>query len=259
MACEVVVGSVVYTLQLLEAHREFILDVVCALCVMSQLIWTVLVPAELVLTDTHLLVVVPPLASPVLEPFHVILWLYKVLHLHLLELAGSEDEVLGNNLVTECFSNLGNTERNLHSAVLDHVLEVYIDTLGCLRAQVYDVVVVIFHRADMGLEHKVEPSGCSKLAAALRADLVLCVLLWNLVLAETHLALLAVHQRVCEVLNMARCLPDTWVHHDGSINTYDIVMEPGHLFPPELLDILLKCDSQRAVVPCRGKTSVDLA
>ena len=259
MAGKVVVGSVVYALKLLEAHREFILNVVCALCIVCQLIWTVLMPAQLILPDSHLLVVVPPLASPVLEPLHVVLGLYEVLHLHLLELAGSEDEVLGHNLVSECFSDLCDTERNLHSAVLHHILEVYIDTLGCLRAQVYDVVVVILHRADVGLEHKVEPSGCSKLAAALRADLVLCVLLWNLVLAETHLALLAVYQWICEVLYMARCFPNTRMHHDGCVNAYDIVMKPGHLFPPELLDILLKRNSQRTVVPCRGKTSVDFA
>ena len=259
MTCQVIVCPVVDTLKFLEAHREFILDVVCALCVVCQLVWTVLMPAQLVLPNSHLLIVVPTFASPVLEPLHVVLRLYEVLHLHLLKLAGSEDEVLGDNLVTECLSNLGDTEWNLHPAVLHHILEVHIDSLGCLRSQIYDVVVVVLHRADMGLEHKVETSGCSKLATAFRADLVLCVLLWNLILPETHLALLAVHQWVCEVLHMARCFPNPWVHHDSCVDTYDIVMESGHLFPPELLDVLLKRDSQRTVVPCRGKTSVDLA
>ena len=54
-------------------------------------------------------------------------------------------------------------------------------------------------------------------------------------------------------------IENPWVHHDSCVDTYDIVMKSGHLLPPELLDVLLKRDSQRTVVPCRGKTSVDLA
>ena len=65
--------------------------------------------SELVDIEVH------PLLSPVREPLLVSAGLAEPLHLHLLELAGSEDEVLGGDFVSEALSDLGDSERDLDS------------------------------------------------------------------------------------------------------------------------------------------------
>ena len=52
---------------------------------------------------------------PVLEPLHLIPWRHEVLHLHLLELSHAEGELPGHYLVSECFTHLGDAERNTHA------------------------------------------------------------------------------------------------------------------------------------------------
>jgi hypothetical protein len=52
-------------------------------------------------------------AAPPLEPLLVGARLDEELHLHLLELAGPEDEVAGRDLVAERLPDLGDAERDL--------------------------------------------------------------------------------------------------------------------------------------------------
>ncbi|MPN45786.1 hypothetical protein SDC9_193358 [bioreactor metagenome] len=70
------------------------------------------------------------------EPLHFFAGTYKKLHFHLLELPDAEDELTGYNLVAESFTNLGDTERNLHTTGFLYVQVVHKNTLSRFGAQV---------------------------------------------------------------------------------------------------------------------------
>ena len=76
------------------------------------------------------------LGFPVFVPFVFSAGAYKKLHLHLLKFAHPENKLSRNNLITKCFSYLGNSERNLHPSGFLNVQEVYKDSLGGLWSQV---------------------------------------------------------------------------------------------------------------------------
>ena len=116
-----------------------------------------LMPSQVVSPDSHLIVELHSFCSPVREPLLVSAWLTEELHLHLLKLAGAEDEVLCSDLVSEGLTYLGDTEWNLDTGGLEHILVVNIDALGCLRSEI-DYGSCIPIGSDMGLEHKVEVS-----------------------------------------------------------------------------------------------------
>src|SRR5919108_6377892 len=93
--------------------------------------------------------------APSLEPLHVGAGLDEELHLHLLELARSEDEVSRCNLVAKRFSDLRDAERDLLTRRLLHVEKVHVRALRSFRTQVDDGRAVL-HRSHERLEHEVE-------------------------------------------------------------------------------------------------------
>ncbi len=199
MLGQVEVGAVVDTLELLEAHGELELDVVGVLGVMGKLL--VVVPAELGGADSVFGIVAHPLFPPVFEEFLVVPGLNEELHLHLLKLAGPEDEVFGHDLVAEGLSHLGDPEGNLEAVRLGDILVVHVDALGRLGPEV-DHGGGIFRGADGGLEHEVKGPGLRKGAAALGALAGRYRLGGNLgvvVGAEAALAVLAVHQGIGKI------------------------------------------------------------
>ena len=136
---------------------------------------------------------------------------HEVLHLHLLELAGAEDEVLGGDLVAERLAHLGDAEGRLLAGGLDHVGEVDEHALGRLRPQVGHRPLVL-QRAGVGLEHQVEGPGLGELGGpAVGADAV------DLVLAPALVAVPAVDQGIGEVGQVARGLPHRRRRQDGGV------------------------------------------
>ena len=119
------------------------------------------------------------------------------------------------------FSDLSDAEGNLLSGGSLHVLEVYKDTLGGLRAEIHSILRVLRHALE-GLEHQVKLTDIGKimLAAGGAGDVVLVdvglhlllapgvygtldldavllvVILDQLVGAETLLTALAVQKRI---------------------------------------------------------------
>src|SRR5579863_2985002 len=81
--------------------------------------------------------------DPVLVPVLVGARLDEELHLHLLELAGPEDEVARGDLVAERLANLPDAERDLLPRGLEHVAEVDEDPLRGLRAQVSEPRLIL--------------------------------------------------------------------------------------------------------------------
>ena len=92
---------------------------------------------------------------PLREPLQFRTGLYEELHLHLLELPHTEDELTSYNLVTESLTNLSDTERNLHTTGLLHVQVVHEDALSRFRTQV-DLHRSIGTGTHLGGEHQVE-------------------------------------------------------------------------------------------------------
>ena len=140
MLLEVEVGAVGDALELLEVtarEPEAVLDVGRALGVVGQLLRRVLVVAEVVGVDAEVDVPAGALLDPVAEPLVVLAGLDEELHLHLLELAGAEDEVARRDLVAEALADLGDAERRLFPAGLQHVGEVDEHALRRLGAHVH--------------------------------------------------------------------------------------------------------------------------
>jgi hypothetical protein len=133
---QVVVGAVGDALELaplraLEA--ELVLDVDGALRVVRQLLLRVLELPQLRRVDAEVDVPGEALVDPALVPLPRPRRLDEELHLHLLELAGAEDEVAGRDLVAEALADLADAERRLLARALLHVGVVDEDALGGLR------------------------------------------------------------------------------------------------------------------------------
>ena len=107
----------------------------------------------------------------------------------------------------------------------------------------------------MGLEHKVEVSWLCK------CPLVSTYRTWSieiyLVCTETGLTNLTVNHWVREVGNVATGFPYPWMHQDGGIETYDVVMHSCHFLPPEVTDIVLELNAHRTVVISTVKSAID--
>ncbi|VBB40800.1 putative Predicted transcriptional regulator [uncultured Spirochaetota bacterium] len=256
MPGEIVIGAVVHPLKFLEAHGEFVLDVVGVLGVVGQLVLAVAVPAQFIHPNAQLFVVRPALFSPVIEELVVLPGLYEVLHFHLLELAGTENEVLGDDFVAEGLAYLGDPEGYLHSVGLDDVLVVDVDALGGFGAQVYEPGPVV-HGTYVGLEHEVELAGIGQLAAAIGTFFARQLVLVDLVGPESGFAFLAIHQGVGEVLHVPRGFPDPGMHEDSRVQAHYVVVELGHFLPPKPRYAVFELDSHRSVVPGPCLASVD--
>lgn len=77
------------------------------------------------------------------------------LHLHLLELAGAEDEVAGGDLVAEALADLADAERRLLAGRRHNVGKVDEDALRGFRPQIVQPLLGL-DRSKVGLEHHVE-------------------------------------------------------------------------------------------------------
>ncbi len=156
------------------------------------------------------------------------------LHLHLLELAGAKDEVAWRNLVTKRFADLSNAERRLLTRGVEHVLEVEEDSLCRFGTQI-DIVTRTLDRTGLGFEHEVELAGLGE--SARLATRWAGVRVVEVVLAMTGLAVGAVDERIAEVGEVARRLPDRWGAKHRGIEADDVVAHLYHRAPPCVLDV----------------------
>ena len=273
MRLQVEVGAVRDALQLaplraLEA--EPVLDVDGPLRVVRELLLRVLEVPQVVPGDAEAGVPVGPVVDPVLVPLLVGAGLDEELHLHLLELAGPEDEVARGDLVPERLADLADAERRLLPGRGLDVLVVDEDALRGLRPQVVQAGLVL-DRAEVGLQQAAEllRLGPGALGAAVRAGhvgqrggraaLALGVLLLEVVGPVPAVAGLALDQRVGERGDVAGGHPDLPGQDDGRVEADHVVPAGDHVPPPLPLDVLLELHTVRAVVPRRPGSAVDLA
>ncbi len=252
VGAQVEVRAVGDALELVQAPGEPELDVSSPARVVRQLLGVVLPQLEHVLGDAELPVPAVPLVAPVLEPPIALLRGNEVLHLHLLELSGPKDEVLGGDLVAERLADLRDAERGPLAGGGEHVLEVHEHALGGLGTQVGHAALVL-DGPGVGLEHEVEGPGLGQiLRAAVRADPV------DLVGPPALVAVAAVDERVGERLEVAGRPPDRGWGEDRRVEADDVVAELHHRPPPGVLHVAQEVDAERPVVVGGAEAAVDL-
>ena len=131
---QVVVAAVCDSLELRPADGEEVFDVARPARVVRELVRVVRAYSQVRLADSEADVPLKPLVDPVSVPLLCLVRRHEVLHLHLLELERSEDEVARSDLVAERLAGLRDAERRLATRDLGDVLEVDEDALGGLRA-----------------------------------------------------------------------------------------------------------------------------
>ena len=122
---------------------------------MRELVLVVGTQAKVLRPDPQSRVPVEARLTPELEPGLRIGGRDEELHLHLLELARTKNEVAGRDLVAEALADLRDPERRLPPRELKDVLEVDEDALRRLRAQVR-LLARLLDDADARLEEQVE-------------------------------------------------------------------------------------------------------
>jgi len=134
MLRQVEVRTTVNTFHFLEAERHQEFDIRSSIGIVSQLVMVVI--AIMIIAEAQCLMPFQTGLFPSLEPVEFSTRFYKELHLHLLKLTHTEDELACNDFVTESLTDLCDTERNLHTTGLLYIQIVHEDTLSCFRTKV---------------------------------------------------------------------------------------------------------------------------
>ena len=194
--------------------------------------------------------------------------MHEVLDFHLLELAGTEDEVTGGDLVTERLTDLADTERRALAGRGDHVVEVHENTLSGLGAQVVQTLLII-HRAQVGLHQTGEvlrlgplTTGTAirayNLAHTLSSAALLCLkVLQQVILAQALVARQALNQRVGEGCHVTGSLPHRTGQNNRGVQADHVRTGADETLPPLLADVFLQLHTERTVIPRRSGTAVD--
>src|SRR5258708_2660804 len=220
----------------------------------------------------------------------------KELHFHLLEFPHPEDELPGYDLIAEGLADLGNPERDLHTAGLLYVEKVHENSLGGLRPQV-DFAGFFGDAAQLGGEHEVEfpdirPVGSaadgafyfpvfyqllqaaeiagSQEAIHFRLEGVSLILIARLIQflysrldqmvdAISLLTVFIIDHRITEPIDMATGFPGGRVHKNGGIDPYDILVQLRHALPPMILNIFLHLAAILTVIIYSAQPVIDLA
>ena len=175
----------------------------------------------------------------------------------------------GRDLVAEALADLRDAERRLLAGGGRDVVVVDEDALRRLGPQVVQALLAL-DRAEVGLHQAVEHLrlGEGALVAAVGAvqlgELELGVgllgqeRLFEVVRAEALVAAGALGERVDELVDVTRGLPDLAGQDDGRVEADDVVALLDHGAPPLAADVVLELHAQRAIVPGRSGAAVDL-
>src|SRR3989344_994351 len=147
---------------------------------------------------------------------------YKIFYFHLLKFAGTKYEITRCYLVTECFSDMCDTERQLRVQRINNILEIQKNTAGRLGTQVRNSR--LFSRTDRRCEHRIE-----------------------------H----CVTERIGKPRHLATRFPCTRIKYDRRVDPTHIIPILHEHPPPQLFDVVLELDAVRAVIPKTGKAAVN--
>ena len=125
----------------METERVF--DINGALGVVREFLFRVFVQAQVFGINAQVDVPLETLVDPLLMPLLISARFYEELKLHLLEFAGTEDEVTWRDFVAEGLADLSDSERWFLAGGRHNVGELREDTLCCFGAQVVQSGLVI--------------------------------------------------------------------------------------------------------------------
>ena len=153
MVAKVEIGARMDSLHLFESERKFVFDVGRGIGIVGQLV--VVVETVVLVAETERAVPTHARRLPLFEPLEFLAGTHEKLHLHLLELAHTKNELPSDDLVAERLADLCDPERNFHPAGLLHVQEIDENTLCRFGPQV-DRVGALADRPHLRFEHQVE-------------------------------------------------------------------------------------------------------
>ena len=255
MLSEIEVGSLSDAFEFAPTPRIHELDIGRAGRVVTEFVGIVSSKAKHVDRDTQIDVPLKTSTAPIVVPARTILRRHEELQLHLLELAGPEDEVAWCDLVTERLAYLRDSERRLLATRLQDIGEVDEHALRRLGAQI-DLRTGTFDRAGISLEHQVERPcfGERPGSAATWAH----VLVLQMILAETLLALATVDEGVAEIGEVSARLEDLGRTEDRRVDQHDVVPLLNHVPNPGFTHVAQHQGAEGSVVVTRTKAAVDL-
>ncbi len=135
MLSEIVVTSIVNTLEFFETKGKVILDIPSSLGVEHQVL--VLMPPKIFgLESQRLGIVGEAFLPPFFIGFRCGTRVDEVLHLHLLKFAFAENKLSRRNFVTERLTDLRDTKRHFDPRRIEHVFEIDVDSLTGLTPEV---------------------------------------------------------------------------------------------------------------------------
>ena len=163
-----------------------------------------------------------------------------------------------------------------------YIHKVHKDTLCGLGTEVNGILGILGHTLEC-LEHQVELSDIGEvvLSAGRARNIVVfdegfhlslgesiyglfenmtCLgapIFYQFIRAESLFALAAVHKRIREASEMSRSDPRLGIHEDRRILTDVIWIFLNEFFPPCAFDVVFQLNSERAIVPCVGKSAVN--
>ena len=238
--------------------------------------------AQLVFCHTKISQPVVAEIFPVFKPLQVCSRLTEEFQLHLLELSCTEGKVTRCNFVTERFSDLSDSKRDLLSGSTLYILKVDENTLSSLRTEVNDVFRILCNSLEC-LEHQIEFPDVREivLAAARTRNLMLideihhllmrpcvyaffqlnpvfCRIIFNqFICTETLLTLFTVHQRVTEVSEMSGSNPCLRIHQNRTVYADIVRIFLNKFLPPCFLHIVFQFYAEISVIPCISKSTID--
>ncbi|CKS74675.1 Uncharacterised protein [Mycobacterium tuberculosis] len=203
-------------------------------------------------TNTQVDIPLQPVVDPVLMPFLGSRRLDEELHLHLLELAGPEDEVARSDLVAKALADLSDTEWRLLTSSCHHVGKVHEDALRGFRAQIVQPLLGL-DGSEVGLEHHVELAWLRPLAGFAgfrvanvgqpvrrRMPVFGFVGLDEMVGPVALMCDQRLDQRVMKDIDVTGSHPHLTRQDDRRIDSDNVVAASHHRSPPLALDVLFE-------------------
>jgi len=237
------------------AERESEFDVQGGLGIMSQLIRSMVVNADFIITEfQEFAIILEPFLFPVFKPLHRRFIITEKFHFHLAEFPGTEGEIAGIDFIPESFTDLSDAEGQLLPGGNPDLVEIDKDRLTGLCSQIGDVIL-IKNRADKSFHHQVEFTRFGKIFRfTVRAGRRIC----HLVHSMPGLTVTAIGHLVTEFIQMAGGFPDLRMADDGRIQPFNVVPGFHHVLPPELFDGPFQGSAVGTAVPKTIDPAIDL-
>ena len=283
MLCQVIIRSVCNSPQFSPSKREQELYVSCRFAVEAKFFRIMVTITNLIFFQSKRTQPVKTELFPICKPLQICSRLTEKFQFHLLKLTCTECKVTRCNLVTERFTNLGNTKWNFFTGSSLYVFEVHKNTLSSLRSQINRILGILCYSLKR-LKHQVKLADICKIVAStgwtwnlffldklshlllrpciyspFQLNAILCTVIFDdLVCTETLMTFFTVHQRIRKATQMSGCHPCLRIHQNRTVYTNIIWRFLNKFLPPCSFYVIFQFHTKIAVIPCVCKSAVNL-